>query len=247
MNTIMNFLRNFYKNSSFFSFNQVFRDRWVAEQAALLNCGSRILDIGAGSCPYRKMFSHCEYYTQDFVGLKGNQLRHGSYGEINYVCDAESIPVPDASFDAILCTEMLEHVPEPILVMKEFSRILRPGGVLLLTAPLGSGIHQEPYHFYGGFTPYWYEYFLKKFDFIKIQIEANGGFFRHYSQESLRLISLSKKIIATFPFSAKVFCIPLWLLTIPLFGVFIPSLCVFFDRFDKEKKFTVGYHIKAIR
>jgi ubiquinone/menaquinone biosynthesis C-methylase UbiE len=93
------------------------------------------------------------------------------------VSDIVSIPVEDASFDAILCTEVLEHVPEPIRAIKEFARILKPGGTLFLTAPLGSGIHQDPYHFYGGYTPYWYRKFLTQNNFEGLKIEANGGFF----------------------------------------------------------------------
>src|SRR5258708_19124467 len=72
---------------------------------------------------------------------------------MDVVSEAHAIPVCDASFDAIVCTEVLEHVPEPIAVVREFGRIVAPGGRLILTAPLGSGIHQEPYHFYGGVNP----------------------------------------------------------------------------------------------
>lgn len=240
-------IKNLIKELSFFSFNQVNRDQWVAAQADGLQPGSRVLDVGAGSCPYRIKFSHCEYFAQDFVALNGAQLRHGGYGSIDYVCDAMNIPVPDSSFDVVLCTEMLEHVPEPIKVIKEFARILRPGGVLLLTAPLGSGIHQEPYHFYGGFTLYWYERFLAEFGFSHIQVEANGGFFRHFGQESLRLILMVRDAISDFPIVAKLICFPLWIMFVPFFGLLIPGLCIGLDRFDKNKKFTVGYHVKAMR
>jgi len=109
-----------------------------------------VLDVGAGSCPYRGLFAHCEYRAQDLAPLRGDQLRHGAYGQLDYVSDLAAIPVPDGSFGAVLCTEVLEHHPEPITVVKELARILEPGGKLILTAPLGSGIHQEPYHYYGG-------------------------------------------------------------------------------------------------
>jgi ubiquinone/menaquinone biosynthesis C-methylase UbiE len=174
-----------------YAFNQYERDRWVAAQAAKVAPSSRVLDVGAGSCPYRNLFAHCEYKTHDFAQLQPDQLlgRQG-YGAIDYISDILSIPVPDASFDVILCTEVLEHVPEPIRAVQEFARILKPGGKLLLTAPLGSGLHQEPYHFYGGYTPHWYHKFLKEAGFESITIEPNGGFFKHYGQESLRFVTL---------------------------------------------------------
>src|SRR5882724_4032687 len=110
-------LRSRLARSSVFSFNLVFRDRWVRAQAAKLPPGSQVLDVGAGSAPYRDTFSHCEYRTQDFTRLKPDQLRHGGYNKVDYICDAAHIPVADAAFDAVLCTEMLEHVPEPIQVV----------------------------------------------------------------------------------------------------------------------------------
>ena len=168
-------LRELVKSSRLLNFNQVDRDRWVRQQAQRLRPGSRVLDVGAGSSPYRDAFAHCEYWTQDFTQLQPDQLRHGGYGAIDYVCDATAIPVADASFDAVLCTEMLEHVPEPIRVVRELARILKPGGSLILTAPLGSGLHQEPFHFYGGYTPYWYQRFLPEAGFDRIQIESNAG------------------------------------------------------------------------
>src|SRR5262245_22280792 len=124
-------------HSDLLAFNLRNRDRWVAAQAVEVPAGSRVIDVGAGSAPYRSVFRHCEYKTQDFKQLEDAQLRDGQYAVIDFVCDAKSIPVPNGSFDVVLCTEMLEHHPEPIAVVRELSRILAPGGRLLLTAPLG--------------------------------------------------------------------------------------------------------------
>jgi SAM-dependent methyltransferase len=188
----MNALKRWYLESRIFNFNLVERDRWIARQAAGVAPGSRVLDVGAGSCPYRRHFSGCDYRTQDFTALEDEQLRdkHG-YGQIDYICDATSIPVEGGSFDVVLCTEVLEHVPDPAGVVREIARVLRPGGKLLLTAPLGSGLHQTPYHFYGGYTPFWYRKTLAEAGFYNIEIEANGGFFKHYGQETIRLAKLT--------------------------------------------------------
>ena len=119
--------------------------------------------------------------------MRGDQLRHGAYGRLDYVSDLAAIPVPDGSFGAVLCTEVLEHHPEPITVVKELARILEPGGKLILTAPLGSGIHQEPYHYYGGYTPWWYERFLGAAGFKDISIEPNEGSLRFFGQASAEI------------------------------------------------------------
>lgn len=239
-------MRRVLGRSPVFSFNVVSRDLWVAQSAAAVPAGSLILDVGAGSCPYRKLFSHCEYRAQDFSGLRPVQLRHGAYGRIDYVCDASSIPVEDATFDAVLCTEMLEHVTDPYTVVCELSRILKPGGRLLLTAPLGSGIHQEPHHYYGGFTPYWYQHYLSKLDFQSIDIQANGGSLKFFGQESLRFLSLSRPF-RSIGFVTSLIWLPIWLVLLPILGGLIPVAVYCLDRFDKEQRFTVGYHVTAFK
>src|SRR4051794_29938546 len=114
-----------------FTFNDFERDAWVARQAALLPRGARVLDVGAGPCRYRRLFDHCGYESQDFAQYEGSQQGPFSdkeqwhYGRIDYVCDATEIPVSAGSFDAVLCTEVLEHVPRPVDVVRELARVLR--------------------------------------------------------------------------------------------------------------------------
>lgn len=235
------------KRSRLFAFNLVNRDAWVAEQAARIPAGSRVLDIGAGSCPYRALFDHCEYRTQDFTQLAGDQLRHGGYGKIDYVCDASAIPVPDASFDVVLCTEVLEHIAEPLKVLAEFARILKPGGHLLLTAPLGSGIHQEPHHYYGGFTPYWYRRFLAELGFADIAVEANAGSYAYFSQESLRFLQSTRPWRLAAPFMVRLLWMPFWMVLLPVLAGIVPLAAHRLDRYDQEQRFTVGYHVTARR
>ena len=240
-------LKSWLTASPLFAFNQVNRDRWVAEQAACLPAGARVLDMGAGSCPYRSLFAHCRYETQDFAGLLDNQLRYGGYGKIDYRCDIASVPVADGEFDAILCTEVLEHVREPIKVVQEMARILKPGGRVMLTAPLGSGIHQQPYHYYGGYTPYWYRDFLGAAGFSQIRVEANAGSFRFFAQEAIRFVQTTRPFKLSMPLPLELLWLPLWALLAPLLALAIPVICRFLDRFDREQRFTVGYHVTAIK
>lgn len=222
------------------------RDAWVATEAARLTPGSRVLDLGAGSCPYRTLFAHCRYVSQDATPLQPEQLAGGAYGAIDLRCDATAVPEPNASFDAILNTEMLEHVIEPIAVVREMARLLRPGGSLLLTAPLGSGLHQEPYHFYGGYTPHWYRRVLGDAGFDAIEITANGGSFRHFAQWCVQIIMLARPralggglrglLVSTF-------ALPLLLLL--LLPAALVALAL--DPLDQHRAFTVGYFVKARR
>jgi SAM-dependent methyltransferase len=94
---------------------------------------------------------------------------------ITYVCDMTAIPLPSGCLDAILCTEVIEHVVDPMAVLREFSRLLKPGGRLLLTAPSASQLHMEPWHFYGGFTAQWYRHWLPITGFEVKSVTPVGG------------------------------------------------------------------------
>lgn len=149
------------------------RDQWVKAEAAKLPAGSKVLDAGAGASKYRPFFAHCEYKTQDFCRYEGPLVQY--LQPIDYVCEITAIPLPDGSLDAILCTEVIEHVVDPMAVLVEFQRVLKPGGKLLLTSPLLSHLHMEPYHYFGGFTHYWYEYWLPQKGFKVDSVTPVGG------------------------------------------------------------------------
>lgn len=174
-------------HSELINYNTLNRDAWVAGIASRLPAGTRILDVGAGPARYRPLFAHCDYKTQDFAAYTGSAggvfQEKWQYAPLDYVSDATAIPVLNASFDAVLCTEVLEHVPEPIKVLGEIGRIVKPGGQAFISAPLSSGLHQQPYHFYGGFTPHFYRKFLNEAGFEVVSIEPNGRFFRLLLQE----------------------------------------------------------------
>lgn len=222
-------------------FNQRCRDRWMQTKAYTVPSASRVLDMGAGTCLYRPLFSHCDYKTHDFKKYEGAEKHGGTsnYGQIDYVSEILAIPAPDHSFDIILCTEVLEHVPEPIKVLREISRLLRPGGRAFITAPLGSGLHQLPFHFYGGYTPEWYKRFCKEAGMAAIEITPNGGFFKHLAQECARAASIySQNPKLHGPEAADIH---------KLLAESLPRLFFEFDDKCFDERFTVGYFVEAVK
>lgn len=217
-------------------FNQKQRDAWVQRKAAKVPPGSVVLDAGAGPCPYKGLFAHCRYYAQDFMRYEGYR---GSYGAIDIVSSIEQIPVPDSTFDVVLCTEVLEHVPEPIEAVKELVRVLKPGGKMFLTAPLGSGLHQLPYHFYGGYTPEWYKRFLTQFGMKVTEISPNGGFFKHLAQECARFAWTFERHKHLHGANAQ------HLFT--LFNETLPRYLFALDDHCFIEEFTIGYNVEAIK
>ena len=230
---------------SVFEYNRYERDRWVEKQAAALPSGTRILDVGAGAGPYRHLFAHCDYRAQDF-GQEPDTV--GKYTPLDFESDILAIPAPDASFDAILCTEVIEHVPDPVGAVKEIARLLRPGGTLIMSAPLGSLLHQEPYHYYGGFTPYWYRRFLGEAGFEVPIIESNAGFFRWFGQEALRFAQfLDPRRTGALGFGERLGTTALWTVAAPFCYFVFPLAGRWLDSLTLEQIGTAGYHVVARR
>lgn len=228
-----------------FRANSANREKWVKRQLAEILSGKQILDVGCGGQPYRKYCNHLIYKAHDFGQLDpSSQIIEKEYGPLDYVSDISHIPEKDNSFDVILCTEVLEHVPNPIGAIMEMSRLLRPGGKLILTAPLGSFLHQKPFHFYGGFTPYWYQEFLTKAGFEDIKIEPNGGFFRFFGQECQRVTRILFRG-RSWASLLRWFFLPLEILSMILLTMLVPFVCYFLDILFPTPDYTIGYHVVA--
>jgi SAM-dependent methyltransferase len=226
----------------FVTFGKWERDHWIEMEASRVPNGARILDVGAGPGPYRHLFAHCEFKTHDFAMLDPDPVANDQvYGQLDYVSDITAIPVSDASFDVIICTEVLEHVPEPVRALAEMARILKPGGILLLTAPQRSGEHQAPYHFYGGFTTFFYQRFLPELGLEIQAITPNGGFFKHYGEAGWQFVNHLFPV--TRPTRRRMFY-PV-VRCLQFIALLQSVICHYLDVLDEHKGMTVGFHVKA--
>jgi SAM-dependent methyltransferase len=123
--------------------SRVYLEAFLREAASRIPAGAMLLDAGAGDGRYKPLFAHTHYESADFAAVENFQ-----YGELTYVCDLTQVSVEDARYDAVICTQVLEHVPDPVLVLKEMNRILKMDGLLFLTTPLFFEEHMHPYDFY---------------------------------------------------------------------------------------------------
>jgi SAM-dependent methyltransferase len=157
------------------------------------------LDAGAGEQPFKEFCTHLRYVSQDFGRYSPENFTTGlhpsywDYGDLDIVSDICSIPEPDGSFDAILCTEVLEHISDPAKVIHEFARLLRPGGTLILTAPFSSLTHFAPYYYYTGYSRYFFEERLREAGFQIIELRPNGNYFEYLGQELRRLPEIASR------------------------------------------------------
>jgi ubiquinone/menaquinone biosynthesis C-methylase UbiE len=217
---------------------------WVARSLKAIPAGQRILDVGAGELRLKAYCAHLSYVSQDICQYQGAgddrglQTARWDTSRVDIVSDITSIPVPDASFDVVLCSEVLEHLPEPVAAIREFSRVLRPGGTLLLTAPFCSLTHFAPYHFASGLNRYWYETHLPAMSFAVVEIRPNGNWFEFVGQELSRVRYVSAK------YSSGVLG---WLMLAASFPLrAILSLLSSADR-GSEALLCFGFQVKALK
>ena len=132
----------------------------------------KLLDLGCGNQPYRRYLTGVSHYvgldyplTQECLAFKGRPEVHG---------DARTLPFADHSFDGVLCSQVLEHVDRPETVLREMRRVLKPGGVGLISVPFFYNLHMEPHDYYR-FSPYGMKALLERNGLSVSQLRGQGG------------------------------------------------------------------------
>src|SRR5581483_4512282 len=125
--------------------------------------------------------SHLDYVSQDFGQYdgQGNQIglqtESWDNSKLDITSDIAAVPAEDESFDAVMCIEVFEHIPHPTEAVREFARLLRPGGTLIITTPVSSLTHFAPYYFYNGYSRFYFEKVLPEHGFRIREISFNGN------------------------------------------------------------------------
>jgi len=131
-----------------------------------LSTESLVMDIGAGNRPFRDLLDNFSLISVDFY----------PYPEIDICCDiSKKLPIQSNIADCIILSNVLEHMNEPELTLKECHRILKSGGVLIVTVPFIIKIHQSPHDYYR-YTKFGLQYLLDKVEFSEVSISEIGTF-----------------------------------------------------------------------
>lgn len=207
--------------------------------AAAAEVKQKVLDAGAGEARFAVYFSRHFYLALD--ACVGNSL--WDYSRIQVVGDLAALPLRDGAVDSVLNIQVLEHVKDPGMVIRELHRVLKPGGRLYLTAPQGWGEHQQPHDFYR-FTSFALRDLLTKGEFKEIEIEPLGGYFHYLGH---RLTFVPKVLFPGLPRFLRVVLFPIELATLALFCFALPIACYYLDVFDRNREFTLGYRCLATK
>jgi SAM-dependent methyltransferase len=195
----------------------------------------RLLDVGCGEMPFRGSLPRSVDYTGIDVEAA---LAFGMRGDPAIrVFDGRSIPFADASFDHVLCTEVLEHAEDPAGLMAEIHRVLRPGGTLILTVPFAARVHHAPYDF-NRFTRYGLAALTAPF--ASARIEARGN---DIATIANKLIVLGMAMLRPSP--ALLWRAPLAVLLAPVAGAFLVAAHVAIARALGSVDDPLGYAVLA--
>jgi SAM-dependent methyltransferase len=130
-----------------------------------------VVDIGCGKKPFSKIItSKCRSY----IGMEHQKTQHG-FSEVDVIGNALSLPFSNSSVDTAISFQVMEHVPEPDIFLKEIHRILRPDGYCLLMTPFMWGEHEIPYDYFR-YTRYGIRHLANKAGFKVISIHADNGY-----------------------------------------------------------------------
>lgn len=191
------------------------------------------LDIGCGNKPYQDLFASL---STRYIGMDYPDAVYDNKF-IDFVGSGLHAPVKSGSFDTLLSIQVLEHVPDPGTLISESARILKTGGVLVITAPFIYSLHSQP-HDYFRYTTYGLQQLLKT-HFEIIDLSKKAKFFA----------SLIQMLILHFWNPVKRIKNPLAYIAIGMPTLLVTNIlqiiALFLDLFGDDETFTSGYCIVA--
>lgn len=141
----------------------------------------KVLDVGCGNKPYKSLFNKSD---ENYIGC---DVIQSSDNKVDILCKATSIDATDESFDTVFSTQVMEHVDNTDLMMRECNRVLKPKGVFILSVPFCWELHEEPYDFFR-FTKYGLQELCERHQFEVIEILPNGGKWAAVLQMNINMV-----------------------------------------------------------
>lgn len=145
---------------------------WRDLSTLLPDCSGTLVDVGCGAQPFRGLVSPDTKYigidTADAERQFGYKIPDTIYFE------GTVWPIENGCADTILCTETLEHVLEPSILLKEANRSLKTGGRLILTVPFAARWHYIPFD-YWRYTPSSLNHLLTTNGFGSVAVYSRGN------------------------------------------------------------------------
>ena len=217
-----------------------YRDAWLTPTRTD-GLPDRVLDAGCGRGETLREFQRfkvpVDYYGVDLgVGDPTWEFR------VSAVADLHRLPFRSGSFDKVICSQVLEHVDHPYVVLGELARVVRPGGRIFLSIPFVWHLHQEPYDRMR-FTRHGIDFMVKSHGLVAEVVQPMGGYFT-----VLRYVLGSHSLVfGSLPPWLRAVAIPLSNAA-RIIDAYIGAPAAFaLDHLDRDHKLTLGYFLDLIR
>jgi SAM-dependent methyltransferase len=184
----------------------------------------KCIDIGCGDMPYKTVIAErvTEYHSLD---------RERRAPDVTFVGDVQNMSMLiDNTYDSAVCFDVLEHVPNPMQAISEIGRILKPQGILILSVPHLSRLHEEPHDFFR-YTKYGLHTLLENTGFDVLEMQTQGSLFSFLGHQFSTIfvclfwhVPILKHVI---------FFMNKWLCVLPCSALD--------DVLDKKRLFALGY------
>lgn len=185
-----------------------------------------LLDIGCGETPYSDILKP---QVTTHIGLDHPYTLHKNVKR-DIDGDACHLPFENSSFDTVVSFQVMEHVSEPDLMIREIYRTLKKDSYVIITSPFMWGIHEEPRDFYR-YTKYGLRYLFEKNSFEIVEIRANTGY---WIMAGLRFNYYLSRFGGRY----------LKYLLSPIY-YFVQVLSLILDKIDKVESDTASYTLVA--
>lgn len=201
----------------------------IKKWAKSIDKDKKILDVGCGLKPYKKLF-----YGNEYIGIDIKGGGHDDQAKVVHkFFDGQNIPYEDNKFDALICTEVLEHSEDPDKLLAECNRVLKKNGQIYISMPFVYPEHETPFDF-RRYTQYGHKQILKKNNFEIENIKNTTGVFRVCGQ------LISAYIFESAPKSTILKLILNFIILAPLQLIFI-----LLDFIFKNDKISLNYIVIA--
>lgn len=162
---------------------EYFRNPVLIEKESILRAMRRaaayatgiVIDVGCGEKPYAHLFAgSVEKYF-------GTDLDLGNNKQVDLCADSLKLPIRSSSVETVVSNQVIEHVRDPRMLVSEAVRVLKPGGVLIITAPQLWCLHEKPHDYYR-FTRYALELLCSAHNLEILLLEERFGAFAAIGQ-----------------------------------------------------------------
>jgi len=205
---------------------QTFRRFYLNSCLHAVNFKGRVLDVGGHKFPKKGKFAPSKEGVEVW-----HHLNYEPELKPDFVASADSVPLKSDSYDMVVCTEVLEHLVNPIACLQEMHRILHTDGKAIISMPFQFHLHSEPFD-YQRWTKHKHLIALENAGFSQIKIEEMGSTFA-VIYDILKTFARHKKT-RSFIYGHKVL--------MKLFGIF-----KYLDNKYSIKSQTTGYFITAVK